>query len=196
MGHPLTQKAGEPRAPTPSRLAPGFSLPITRSQPEIDCFSKEFSAFTSGSCCRGSHSSGGLLRSVSPKKPGGAMPAMVKGMTFDDESRSDDRRIGTVLLLPCAITQHGYRWRCGLIVTGGNGAAGEGANAESRKVVAGDEFAAQWFGHGCRVCPRRTLNCTPAAWKAAICSNSGAAAWTRRNRGYEYMPQSPSCGPP
>src|ERR1700691_5816952 len=68
-------------------------------------------------------------------------------MPFDDEGRSYDRRIGTVLLLPGAITQHGNRWRGRLIVRRGNGAAGEGADTESSKIVAGDEFAAQGFGH-------------------------------------------------
>ena len=86
-GHPLSwtihcRKIPVRRGATPAMLAPGFSLPIIRSQPEMDCLSSEFCAFTKGSCCRGSHSSGGLLRSVSPKKPGGAMPAMVKGCPF------------------------------------------------------------------------------------------------------------------
>ena len=81
VDHPLPQNPGKPRG-NAAVLAPGFSLPITRSHPEMDCLSREFCAFTKGSCCKGSHSSGGLLRSVSPKKPGGAMPAMVKGCPF------------------------------------------------------------------------------------------------------------------
>src|ERR1700744_4919332 len=83
-GQPLSctihcRKNAVSRGATPAVLAPGLSLPIPLSQPEIDCLSREFCAFTKGSCCNGSHSSGGLLRSVSPKKPGGAIPAMVKG---------------------------------------------------------------------------------------------------------------------
>jgi hypothetical protein len=45
-------------------LAPGLTLPITRSHADIDCLSREFPPFTNGSCCSGSHISGGLLRSV------------------------------------------------------------------------------------------------------------------------------------
>ena len=68
-------------------------------------------------------------------------------MPFDNEGRSYDRRIGIVLLLPGAITQHGNRRRGGLIVRGGNGAASEGADTERSKIVASNEFAAQGLGH-------------------------------------------------
>src|ERR1700758_2843693 len=67
-------------------------------------------------------------------------------MASHNARRPHDRRIGIVLLLPGAKTQHGYWRRGGLVVTGGDGAAGEGANAEGLKIVAGDEFTAQRFG--------------------------------------------------
>ena len=62
----------------PSIVAPGRRRPITRSQEEIGCRSNDVSApAISGSCCSGTHRSGGSARSVSPKKPGGVTPATV-----------------------------------------------------------------------------------------------------------------------
>ncbi len=59
-------------------VAPGLSLPITRSHPGKVCKSELFPRKT-GSCCIGIQISGGSLRSVSPKNPGGVMPMTVIG---------------------------------------------------------------------------------------------------------------------
>src|ERR1700722_4686423 len=74
-------------------------------------------------------------------------------MTFDDKRRSYNRRIGIVLLLPCAITQHSHRRCRSLIITGRKGAAGESPNPESRKIISGNEFAAQRFRHVIAMAP-------------------------------------------
>ena len=131
-------------------LAPGLALPITRSHAEIDCFRSEFSRVDERFLLQGQPELGRIAAQRFTEEARRCNAGDGERMPLDDEGRSHDRRIGVVLLLPGAITQHGYRWRGGLIVTGSDGAAGEGANAEGREVVAGDEFAAQWFGHGCR----------------------------------------------
>ncbi len=51
----------------PSVVAPGCRRPMTRSQAEMGWRSSEVSLpAMSGSCCSGSHRSGGLAFSVSP----------------------------------------------------------------------------------------------------------------------------------
>ena len=63
----------------PSIEAPGRSRPITRSHAEIGWRRSDVSApAISGSCCNGTHMSGGSAFSVSPKNPGGVTPATVK----------------------------------------------------------------------------------------------------------------------
>ncbi len=67
------------RGAMPSVVAPGLRRPMTRSQAETGWRSSELAPVIIGSCCSGIQRSGGLLRSVSPKKPGGATPATVNG---------------------------------------------------------------------------------------------------------------------
>jgi hypothetical protein len=63
----------------PAIDAPGRSRPITRSHDEMGWRSSDVVApVMSGSCCSGTHRSGGSARSVSPKNPGGVTPATVK----------------------------------------------------------------------------------------------------------------------
>ena len=70
----------------PSTVAPGRRRPITRSHEEIGCRSSDVSVpAISGSCCNGTHMSGGSAFSVSPKKPGGVTPATVKACPSSKE---------------------------------------------------------------------------------------------------------------
>src|SRR5882724_5186708 len=67
------------RGAIPSTLAPGFNRPIARSQFGIVSFSNELDPRSIGSCCNGSQNAGGEELTVSPKKPGGAIPTTVNG---------------------------------------------------------------------------------------------------------------------
>ena len=55
---------------------------------------------TNGSVFSGRKKSGGLLRKVSPKKPGGVIPTTVNGLSFDIEDAADDGGIRSILSLP------------------------------------------------------------------------------------------------
>jgi hypothetical protein len=66
-------------ADSPAALAPGFSRPMIRSQLVAVWLSRELAPCIVGSWLSAIQDSGGSLRSVSPKNPGGAMPTTVKG---------------------------------------------------------------------------------------------------------------------
>src|SRR5580693_546520 len=67
------------RGAMPAVVAPGRKRPMTRSHADGDWRSNDPEGLMIGSCCVGIHRSGGSLRSVSPKNPGGAMPITVNG---------------------------------------------------------------------------------------------------------------------
>ena len=67
------------RGAIPATEAPDRNRPIMRNQAPIGWRRREFSPWSIGSCWSGSQMSGGSLRSVSPKNPGGAMPTTVHG---------------------------------------------------------------------------------------------------------------------
>jgi hypothetical protein len=64
-------------------------------------------------------------------------------MSLDDERGANDRRIGTVCVLPDVMTQHHYRGGGGGIVRGGDHASAKCLNPERRKIVAVDVLRAQ-----------------------------------------------------
>jgi len=53
-----------------------------------------------GSMFSGRKKSGGVLRRVSPKNPGGVIPTTVNGFVIDIEDAADYRRIRSIPLLP------------------------------------------------------------------------------------------------
>src|ERR1035441_10787908 len=63
----------------PAVEAPGCKRPITRNHAPTDWCSRAPSPAMRGSCCTGIQMSGGSLRKVSPKNPGGAMPITANG---------------------------------------------------------------------------------------------------------------------
>ena len=67
------------RGPIPAIEAPGRRRPIMRSHAETGWLSSAALPSIIGSCWTGSQISGGSLRSVSPKNPGGATPMTVNG---------------------------------------------------------------------------------------------------------------------
>ena len=84
------------------RAASGRSCAARRRQADA---ATRLSPSSSGSCCNGIQISGGSLRSVSPKNPGGATPMMVKdGLRRRSSSRRprDRRHSG----LPDAVAEH------------------------------------------------------------------------------------------
>ena len=91
----------------PSMVAPGRRRPITRSHDEIGWRSSDVSApVMSGSCCSGTHMSGGSARSVSPKKPGGVTPATVNAWPSMTSVAPTIDGIAAVQALPGVIGQH------------------------------------------------------------------------------------------
>ena len=86
MLHPLPQHAGQARS-HPAVEAPGRRRPIIRSHAPADWRSNVPSPAIIGSCCTGIQISGGSLRNVSPKKPGGATPITGERMSLYNEGR-------------------------------------------------------------------------------------------------------------
>ncbi len=68
-------------------------------------------------------------------------------IAVEDERRADDAGIGTIHLLPGAITQHRYRRRGELIVRFTDGATDECGHSEDVEIIAGDELAVHRLGY-------------------------------------------------
>src|SRR5438552_1948533 len=77
------------------------------------------------------------------KETGRRNPDDGDGVAVDDEIRADDPGIGSILLLPGAVAQHGNGRRRRLIVSGNNGSSSKGADTEGLEIIAADVFAAQ-----------------------------------------------------
>ena len=69
-----------------------------------------------------------------------------EGEIVDVQGGADDRGIEPEMLLPCTVAHHRNRRGVGLVIVGRDGPAREGAEAEHREVVAGDELSDVRFG--------------------------------------------------
>src|SRR5215469_11129348 len=64
-------------------------------------------------------------------------------MAIENHGRADHGRIGAILLLPSAITQHRDGRSRGLVVRGYHRASYESADSKSGEIVAADKFSTQ-----------------------------------------------------
>ena len=82
--------------------------------------------------------------------PAGSTPIIVRGVTFEKESRADNGGIAGVNSLPNAMAEDGHRRRGREIILGREQAAAESNDAKSGEIMAIDVFGAQR--------PRRVLD--------------------------------------
>src|SRR5436190_10420014 len=139
-GYPLSycihwRRTAVRRGATPSTEAPERNRPMTRREAVMGWCKREFDPLMSGSCWRGIQSSGGSPRSVSPKKPGGAMPVTLNALPSTMSVDPMTATIASIAALPGAIAQ--YRDRSGgwPVVSLGQKAPGERPDAEGLEVI-------------------------------------------------------------
>ena len=122
------------RASTAADDAPAPTRPITASQC-VSCRTSAGSSSMRGSAFNGRKKSGGLLRSVSPKKPGGAMPTTVNVRLFRVRPLPTIDGSPPNCCIQSAVAQHHDGTRARTVVGRCQRAPSIGGDTEHREVV-------------------------------------------------------------